>query len=52
MEAMPLWAYAVACVALPSVWALAVYAALGWIERRRAPTTHARDDVPPADYMI
>jgi hypothetical protein len=49
---MPLWAYAAACVALPSVWAIAVYVALRGIERRRAPAARPDDDLPPADYMI
>jgi hypothetical protein len=49
---MPLWAYAVACVVLPSVWAIAVYLALSWIERRRGPSERADDELPPADYMI
>jgi hypothetical protein len=51
---VPLWAYAAACVALPASWALFMFHAFGWLDRKRAGLRRppVDDDVPPADYMI
>jgi hypothetical protein len=55
---MNVWAYAAACVVVPSLWAVAVYLVFGWIDRRRLARLGAsrkpppEPDVPPADYMI
>jgi hypothetical protein len=54
--------YAVACLMLPSLWALAMFYAFEHWERRRRParsrapgaSASPRDDqdLPPIDYMI
>lgn len=57
---MSVFAYAVACVLLPSLWAVAMFYVFGWVDRRRAaamPGSLAAppagdDELPPADYMI
>ncbi len=52
-------AYAFACLIVPTLWAVAVFHVVGWIERRRgavppgASTSPTRDDdLPPMDYVI
>jgi len=51
---MNAWAYAAACVLVPSAWALLVFFVFSLIDRRRAEKRReeGRDDLPPADYMI
>ncbi len=55
---MSLWAYAAACVILPSLWAVAIFHLFGWLDRRRVLRLDARrpprddDELPPPDYMI
>jgi hypothetical protein len=48
--------YAFACVAIPSVWALTMFHAFGYWERRRKVLLSRRADddqqLPPIDYMI
>ena len=47
---MPLWLYAILCVAIPAVWGIAMYFVFGLIDRRRA--ARNQDKLPPIDYSI
>jgi hypothetical protein len=47
-------AYALACVAAPAVWGVAMYYVFGWIQRRRARLRGraGAPELPPIDYTI
>jgi hypothetical protein len=51
---VPTWLYAFACVAVPTVWAVVMFKAFGWWERRLAAKRTGDEQQHPhdVDYMI